>query len=77
MLYKVVFGKYVWFEFLVYYLLRLTGLKKKEYLRGEGSTDECAELFKEYKSCLNVGLCSLSLCYQFNRWANGGLGGGI
>ncbi|KAG0642836.1 hypothetical protein HOY80DRAFT_566645 [Tuber brumale] len=28
----------------------------EKYLRGEGSTDECEELFKEYKSCLNAAL---------------------
>jgi hypothetical protein len=26
-----------------------------EYLRGKSSPDECADLFKDYKSCLTVG----------------------
>jgi len=60
MLYKVVFRKFVdsWF-----YLLNLFFgggaklIELKVYLRGKGSTDECKELFEEYKSCLNVSIC--------------------
>ena len=46
-------------------------MKKKEYLRGEGSTDECAELFKEYKSCLNVGFCLSSLFFAIYHLIDG------
>ena len=30
-----------------------------EYLRGDASTDECSPLFKQYQSCLTVGLRSI------------------
>lgn len=31
-------------------------LTRVEYLRGKGTTDECAPLFKEYKQCLTVSV---------------------
>ncbi|KAI9731441.1 MAG: Mitochondrial distribution and morphology protein 35 [Claussenomyces sp. TS43310] len=34
----------------------VTRLTRSEYLRGNGTTDECAPLFKEYQQCLNVAL---------------------
>ncbi len=32
-----------------------------EYLRGKGTTDECAPLFKDYKACLAVEIIPLSV----------------
>ena len=37
---------------------------KIEYLRGNSSEDECAPLFKKYKSCLTVRICLLGLLPQ-------------
>jgi hypothetical protein len=35
---------------------------KIEYLRGEGQSNECAELFAEYKTCLTVSFLPSTLC---------------
>jgi hypothetical protein len=39
----------------------------EEYLRGNSSEDECAPLFKKYKSCLTVHNINLSIEVEPNN----------
>lgn len=43
--------------------LKANATSPTEYLRGKGTTDECAELFKDYKKCLTVGFPSSCLTW--------------
>lgn len=40
--------------YMAIFLIELAD-KEAEYLRGNSSTDECADLFKKYNFCLTVG----------------------